>query len=131
MARLGNVGDDTTRGGASWTGVRTGGIRDMDSEVLSKTTSGIGEGFEVELRCSERRAGAEHVVDKGLGGIGVDGERWDVGMVASDLEDSGGYTERTPRSQNSARGTGQLIGRAGPQEADRQDSGRPSVGKAG
>ena len=125
------VDDDTTRGGASWTGVRTGGIRDMDSEVLSKTTSGVGEGDEVELRCSERRAGAEHVVDKGLGGIGVDGERWDVGMVASDLEDSGGYTERTPCSQNSARGTGQLIGRAGPQEADRQDSGRPKVGKTG
>ena len=125
------VDDDTTRGGASWTGVRIGGIRDMDSGVPSKTTSGVGEGFEVELRCSARRAGAEHVVDKGLGGIGVDGERWDVGMVASDLEDSGGYTERTPRSQNSARGTGQLNGRAGPQGADRQDSGRPNVSKAG
>ena len=128
---MGKVGDDTTRGGASWTGVRTGEIRDMDSEVLNKTTSGVGEGDEVELRCSECRAEAEHVVDKGQGGVGVDGERWDVGMVASDLENSGGYTERTPRSQNSARGTGQLNGRAGPQEAGRQDSGRPNVGKAG
>ena len=69
---MGEVGDDTTRGGASWTGVRTGGIRDMDSEVLSKTMSGVGEGVEVELRCSARRAGAKHVVGKGQGGAGVD-----------------------------------------------------------
>ena len=125
------VDDDTTCGGASWTGVRTGGIRDMDSEVLSKTTSGVGEGDGVELRCSARRVGTKHVVGKGQGGAGVDGGRGDAGVVASDLENSGGYTERTPRSQNSARGTGQLNGRAGPQEAGRQDSGRPNVGKAG
>ena len=74
MARIDKVGNDTTCSGASWTEVRTGGIHDMDSEVLNKATLGIGEGVEVELRCSEHRAEAEHIVDRGQGRIGVDGE---------------------------------------------------------
>ena len=108
MARLGNVGDDTTRGGASWAGVRTGGIRDMDSEVLNKTTSGVGEGDEVELRCSARRVGTKHVVGKGQGGAGVlEARSPEIPMFKN------GPCDRHPILLLNARPNGERVAKAG------------------